>query len=94
MALSEIEEPASGIACSQGLRVALLLYSQPDHHQKSTASCSELTSGVDQLNPADRGGARFGQLCGALDYSDRQHLAFAADFDLVLRKRGKIEPGA
>src|SRR4029077_19474489 len=34
------------------------------------------------------------QLCGANECSDRQHLAFAADLDLTLRKRGKVEPGA
>ncbi|HWS63716.1 MAG TPA: hypothetical protein VN325_13250, partial [Steroidobacteraceae bacterium] len=30
----------------------------------------------------------------AHECSDRQHLAFAADLDLALRKRGKVEPGA
>src|ERR1700720_1297828 len=51
------------------------------------------TSGVDQLDLADRSSAGCGQLCGALDYSDRQHLALAADLDLMQRTPGKVEPG-
>jgi hypothetical protein len=70
-----------------------LLYSQPDHHRKSIAACSELTSGVDQLDLADRSSAGCGQLCGALDYSDRQQLTLAADLDLMQRKPGKVKSG-
>src|SRR5271165_6827728 len=34
------------------------------------------------------------QFGGVGQRSDRQHFAFAADFDLVLRVGGKVEPGA
>ena len=67
---------------------------QPDHRQDRSPAAGELRSGGNRLDLADRGGAGGGQLRGARECSDRQHLAFAADLDLALRKRGKVEPGA
>src|SRR5205807_5490090 len=90
LALSEIKDPGAESrvrgppSCSTASRITA----------KSIASRSELTSGADQLDPADRGRACCGQLCGALDYSDRQHLPLAADLDLMQRRPGKVEPGA
>ena len=76
-----------------GSRVALLAIQPARSPPKPIASCSEARSEVDQLDPADRDSACCGQLCGALDYSDRQHLALAADLDLMQRRPRKVEPG-
>src|SRR6266566_4894694 len=90
LALSEIKDPGAESrvrgppSCSTASRITA----------KSIASRSELTSGADQLDLADRGSACCGQLCGALDYSDRQHLPLAADLDLMQRTPGKVESGA
>src|ERR1700730_11843883 len=40
------------------------------------------------------GAARIGELRGAGHRPDGEHAVLAADFDLVARKRGKVEPGA
>ena len=66
--------------------------------RESASQCGGLlteTPGIATVvQPAYRGSAGCRQLCGARECSDRQHLAFAADLDLALRKRGKVEPGA